>query len=238
MNFDTDENLDYKLNEIASRVIKRIRMEKKYSLDEVVVKLNNIITKQSLFRYENNEARMKKNTFKKICLALGEDPDDVLSKINDIFIKEMSIDNATLENLSDTFKVPVLGKIPAGMPFEAIEDKYTIDYEEIPKNWLRGDNEFFALRIDGDSMEPEFKDKETVIFQKSSTCESGQYCCVMVNGNDATFKKVQIQENGILLSPLNSNNSSGYVATFYTKEEIDNLPIRIIGVVKRKIKDY
>ena len=72
---------------------------------------------------------------------------------------------------------------------------------------------------------------------KTPTCDSGQLCCVKVNGFDATFKKVEIQKNGILLSPLNEHNSSGFKTTFYTKEEINDLPVEIIGVAKRHIGD-
>lgn len=65
MNFDNEENLDFQFNKIASLVIKQKRMKKSYSLEELSKKLNNLISRQSLFRYENNEARMKKNIFKK-----------------------------------------------------------------------------------------------------------------------------------------------------------------------------
>lgn len=65
MNFDNDENLDYQLNKIASIVIKEKRNKKGYSLEDLANKLNNIVTRQSLYRYENNEARMKNNILKK-----------------------------------------------------------------------------------------------------------------------------------------------------------------------------
>lgn len=172
----------------------------------------------------------------KMCKALNISIDNLLDNKDILF--NLNFDNATPTTLDyDTVKIPVLGKIPAGMPFEAIEEEYTVDYEEIPREWMKGGKEYFALKIDGDSMEPNFKDKDTVVFLKSPTCESGQYCCVKVNGYDATFKKVQIQENGILLSPLNENNSTGYKATFYTKEQIEKLPVEIIGIAKRYIGD-
>ena len=76
------------------------------------------------------------------------------------------------------------------------------------------------------------------IFLKTSSCQSGQYACVKANGFDATFKEVKIQDNGILLSPLNLHNSTNYLPTFYTKNEIESLPVEIIGVVKRRIGDY
>lgn len=234
MNFETDENIDYKLNEIASKVIKEKRIEKGYSLEEVTNKLNNIITRQSLYRYENNEARMKNNIFKKICIALNEDPNDVWNEINDRFISELSFDNGTIIDLStETVQIPVLGKIPAGMPMEAIEDTYTVDTIDIPKVWLRGGNKFFALKLDGDSMEPDYLDKDIVIFKETSDCESGQDCCIRINGYDATFKRIRKQSNGIMIIPLNENNSTGFTSTFYTEEDIEKMPIEVIGVVKQ-----
>lgn len=50
----------------------------------------------------------------------------------------------------------------------------------------------------------------------------------MVNGNDATFKKIIKSESGITLQPLNAE----YNPMFYTNEQIKELPVRIIGVAK------
>lgn len=234
MNFDNDDNLDYQLNKIASIVIKEKRNEKGYSLEELANKLNNIVTRQSLYRYENNEARMKNNIFKKICLALNENPADVWDEINNRFLNQIDFDNATYVDISsDIVHIPVLGKIPAGMPLEAIEEQYAIDTIDIPKEWLRGSNKYFALKLEGDSMEPDYLDKDIVIFKQASDCESGQDCCIRINGFDATFKRIRKQENGIMVIPLNENNSTGFVSTFYSKEEIISKPVEILGVVKQ-----
>lgn len=69
-----------------------------------------------------------------------------------------------------TAKVPVLGRIPAGIPNEAIE--YIEDWEEIPASWLNSDKEYFALRIKGTSMTPKYQDGDIVIFQRASRCDS------------------------------------------------------------------
>ncbi|MCH5188646.1 MAG: helix-turn-helix domain-containing protein [Oscillospiraceae bacterium] len=130
-------------------------------------------------------------------------------------------------------RIPVLGRIPAGVPMEAIEDIQ--GYEEAPADWARGDKEFFALKLRGDSMFPEYRDGDTVIFRRQDTCESGDDCAVMVNGNDATFKRVHRNENGIVLQPLNP----AYPAIPYSNEQIIDLPVRVIGVVweiRRKMR--
>lgn len=61
MDLKNNDNSDYKLNLIASQVIREKRIEKGYSLEKVANKLNNIITRQSLYRYENNKTIMKNN---------------------------------------------------------------------------------------------------------------------------------------------------------------------------------
>ena len=123
-------------------------------------------------------------------------------------------------------RIPIFSKIPAGIPIELIED--VIDYEELDPKMFTGDKEYFGVRVSGDSMYPEYRDKDILIVQKTSDCESGQDCIIMINGNDGTFKRVKKTEEGIILQPLNPN----YEIKFYSNKEIEELPIRIIGVVK------
>ena len=129
------------------------------------------------------------------------------------------------EESPDIIRIPVLGKIPAGVPVEAIED--IMDFEEVPANWGRGGREYFALRIKGDSMLPDYMEGDTVLFLKADTCESGDECAVLINDEEATFKKVIKQEKGIVLQPL---NSSKYEPRFYSNEEVENSPVRLIGI--------
>ena len=130
-------------------------------------------------------------------------------------------------------RVPVLGRIPAGIPIEAIED--IEDWEDFPvSDTVRG-HQYFGLKIKGDSMEPEYRDGDTIIIQRQERCNSGDDCAVMVNGNDATFKRVRLHENGLTLQPLNPM----YDPRFFSAQEVETLPIRILGIVveiRRKVK--
>lgn len=121
-------------------------------------------------------------------------------------------------------RVPVYGVIPAGIPMSAIED--ILDYEEMPESRDTVGKEFFALRLKGDSMFPNYLDGDIVIFQRQDTCDSGKDCAVMVNGDDATFKRIERKTNGIMLKPLNPN----YDTLFFTNKEIEELPVRLLGV--------
>lgn len=129
-------------------------------------------------------------------------------------------------NILKKNRIPVLGKIPAGIPIELIED--VIDYEDISEEMLKGDREYFGLKVSGDSMNPKYLDGDVLIVQKADDCESGQDCIVMVNGDDGTFKRVIKNKDGIILQPLNPN----YEIKFYSNDEIEKLPIKILGVVK------
>lgn len=121
-------------------------------------------------------------------------------------------------------KIPVLGKIQAGIPIEAIEE--IIDYEEITEE-LAQTGEFFGLVIRGDSMSPTLINGDIVIVKKQSDIESGEIAVVLVNGNDATCKKVIKHENGISLVPFNS----AFEPMFYTNKEVCDMPIEIIGKI-------
>lgn len=132
--------------------------------------------------------------------------------------------------------VLIYGSIPAGTPMEMIED--IIDTEEIPVDMLRGGKEYFGLRVKGNSMNPEYLDGDNLIILKQDDCESGDDCIVMVNGNDGTFKRVikNEEKQTIKLQPLNTtldeNGNFLYEPITFTKDQIEQLPVRILGVVE------
>lgn len=130
------------------------------------------------------------------------------------------------------FRVPVLGNVPAGIPLEAITD--IIDYEEISPA-LASCGEYFALRIKGDSMAPRICDGDVVIVKKESMVDSGDVAIVLVNGNEATCKEVQFSKAGLTLVGW---NVAVFSPMFFTKEDVENLPVKIIGrVVEARIKN-
>lgn len=146
--------------------------------------------------------------------------------IGDLTGIDLTIKNVLpIELDEEVTKIPVLGRIPAGIPFEAIED--VIKYIDIPKEWIYGNQEYFGLLIDGNSMFPKYQNGDIVIFQK---CEdhikcNNKDCAVMINGNDATFKKFLFNNNGVILQPYNSE----YEIKSYSPNEVEELPIKVLG---------
>lgn len=136
-----------------------------------------------------------------------------LMRLGDIF--NVSIDLLTGQSRGKEVKsIPVLGYVRAGMPTEAAQE--VIGCEDV---YLRGcdADDYFALRIQGDSMSPRMMDGDTVIVKRRFDCESGRICVAMINGGETTVKKLIKKDMSIILMPLNpaydpivftSNNSS------------------------------
>ena len=111
-----------------------------------------------------------------------------------------------------------------GIPMEAVED--ILDYEEISAD-MASRGEYFGLKIKGDSMFPLFQAGDTVIVRRQPDAESGEIAVVLVNGNDATVKKIIKKDTSIVLVSENS----AYEPMIFTKPEIESLPVTVIGKV-------
>lgn len=122
-------------------------------------------------------------------------------------------------------RIPVLGRVVAGIPIEAVEE--ILDYEEITPE-LAATGEFFALQVRGDSMLPKLEEGDVVIVKKQEDVETGDIAIVLVNGDEATIKQVKKVNGGIMLYGFNPDV---YEPHFYSNQQIQELPVRILGKV-------
>lgn len=106
----------------------------------------------------------------------------------------------TEEAESKPIRIPVLGRVAAGIPIEAIEE--IIDYEEVDGN-TTAPGELFGLLIKGNSMAPRICDRDVVIVRKQEAADSGDIVIATINGDDAVCKRLLIYGKTIL---LRSNN--------------------------------
>ena len=125
---------------------------------------------------------------------------------------------------NNAHRIPVLGNVAAGIPIEMIED--IIDYEEIPANW-GNKNDFFCLQIKGDSMKPKMDEGDVLVVRKQSDAETGDTVIFTVNGDMASCKRLRKTDNGLMFIPLNKD----YDPMIYSWEEVEELPVRILGKV-------
>lgn len=186
------------------------------------------VNQTTIARWETKEINPSIDNVEQIANALNVN-------LPDLLITDLRFDNASIVDVSsNTIKIPVLGTIKAGIAIEAQQD--IVEYIEIPKEWTKGDKSFYGLKISGDSMYPKYQENDIVIFEKTDDFikANKKDCAVMVNGFDATFKNITITDSGITLVPLNLNNQDNYQPTFYDKTQIEELPVKIIGIAKEK----
>ena len=121
-------------------------------------------------------------------------------------------------------KVPVVGKISAGMPILAIEN--IEGYEYAPSSQIKEGYTYFYLRVQGDSMNLKFNEGDIVLVQKQDTLENDEIVVILVDGNDATVKKYKSENGLVILEPMSTNPEN--TVQIYNPGKIS---IKIIGKV-------
>ena len=170
------------------------------------------VSEATVSRWESgNIANMRRDRIATLAKILKVSPVEI-----------MGIDDE--EKTHSGVMIPVLGYVRAGIPIEAVEE--ILDYEEISLEMSR-QGDYFGLQIKGDSMEPKFSDGDVVIVRKQTQVDNGQIAVVLVNGNDATVKKFYRTDNGIKLVSTNPT----YDPFFFTPDEVNSLPVQVIGRV-------
>ena len=153
--------------------------------------------------------------------GMGVDFNDLFNRIDgDVSLVENN-DHTTRPS---SIKINVLGRVAAGIPIEAVEE--IIDQEEITEELARTGS-FFGLQIKGNSMEPRMCEGDVVIVRQQDDAESGDVVIALINGDDAVCKRLRKYKEGI---ELISNNPS-YEPMYFSNEEIEKKPVRIIGKV-------
>ena len=112
------------------------------------------------------------------------------------------LDEENLNNSNDT-EIPVLGKIAAGTPVEAIQNE--VSSIPLPAN-IEKDGEFFGLKVQGDSMiEAGINDGDTVIVKKADTADNGKIVVALIDDHEAMLKRIRRKGKTIALESANRN---------------------------------
>jgi len=120
-------------------------------------------------------------------------------------------------------KIPLVGRIAAGVPIEAVEDREDLDLEEL----FERAQETFVLRVDGDSMVDEhICDGDYVICERRHEALNGETVVALLDDGEATLKKYYREQGRVRLQPANPN----YDPIYADKLDIQGV---VIGVVRR-----
>ncbi|MFR6334611.1 MAG: LexA family protein [Oscillospiraceae bacterium] len=189
--------------------LKTLRIQRKMTQSELAKKI--YISQPAYSKYEVGTASPNPETLSKIADALDVSVDYLLG-------------SDSQPARPGYIRIPVLGRVAAGIPIDAIEE--VIDWEDISAE-AAGDGEYFGLQIKGHSMEPKISDGDVVIVRRQPDVDSGDIAVVLVNGDDATVKRVKKSPQGVTLIPSNPT----YEPMYYTNAEIESLPVQILGRV-------
>jgi len=170
---------------------------------------------------------------------------DSLAKINKMAIEglestqkpslikkfENNVDLSSLRSVRETRTIPMVGTVAAGTPILAEEN--IEGYMQIDTFFLNKDKNYYLLKIKGDSMNTEFQEGTWVLIEKTPYFESGQLGVILIDGGEATIKKVILNDNVITLIPMSTNVA--HQPIMYNIEK-DN--VQIIGRVIMALKKY
>lgn len=196
--------------------LKKLRIENNKTQKDLSKFLN--ITDVAYYYYESEKRDMSPEIILKLSNYFNVSTDYLLGKTD--------IRNAVVS----ISKIPILGTVKAG--YDWLAEENVVDYLTIKEN-LPNVEEYYALRITGDSMLPLLSEGDLVIVHDQDDVESGQTAVVLINGEEATVKKVVKTNEGIELHSMNPY----YPVKKFTVEDMNNIPVKIIGRVKEaKIK--
>lgn len=190
--------------------IKEIRKSKKITAKELAEHIK--VAESTMSLYENGKREPDFETLLKIAKYLDVSVDYLLGNATEQPPRKQGV------------KIPVYGNVAAGIPLEAITD--IDEWEEISED-VAATGEYIALRINGDSMEPRMSRGDVVIVRLQPDVENGDMAIVLINGGEATCKKIQKTPDGILLISINT----AYAPMFYSNKQIEELPVRFLGKV-------
>ena len=162
--------------------IKTRRKELKISQEELA-KMTEYTDRSSIAKIENGTVDLPQSKIVLFAKALNTTPGELMG-----------------DTYSKPNRIPVLGRVAAGIPIEAIEE--IVDYEEI-NDKLASLGEMFGLIIKGDSMTPRICDGDVVIVRRQENADSGDIVIATINGDDAVCKKLMIYDSAILLRSFN-----------------------------------
>ena len=209
----------------TDNIIRDRRKELGYTLKEVADYVG--VSEASISRWESGHiANMKRDKIAKLAKILELSPAAIVGTEEE---------DAAPTIATDFYSYPILGEVAAGYEhFAEYEDSFgNID---IPASWTKGRKreDYFILRVSGDSMYPQYQDGDLVLVLRQTTMNySGQIGVVVYDDNKATLKKVEyvMGEDWMRLVPINPS----YPPIMVTDERLEHC--RVLGIAKMVIRE-
>ena len=200
--------------------LSQLMEEKNLTQVELAEKIG--ITNVTISRYLSGERKPRVEIVAKLANVLGTTVDFLLGNTCVISSSKMLEAFSNIAPNISKRSIPVLGIVKAGYNYLATEN--VIDYLE-PSPHMSDIENYFGLIVKGDSMSPLFSEGDYVVVHK----QDGEYntndvCVILINGDEATIKKIVKTNEGIELHAFNPY----FPTRKYTYKEIEQLPVKIL----------
>lgn len=211
--------MDSNKDKVRSILTER-RKELGYTMKELAALVG--VSEGTISRWESGDiANMRRDRISKLAQALKISPAVIMGWDNSYKI-DFHLFGSDSDDKSPLHEAAAgEGRLNDGYPTE--EFKIQLESDEI------------VVRVVGRSMEPTLQDGDIVVIQAQSLVDyPRQIALVKINGEEATLKRVEIRDDGVMLI---GDNVDVYPPHFFTAEEVEQLPVKIEGVVTKLIRD-
>lgn len=197
--------------------MKARRKELGLSAEDVAAALN--VSRATVFRYEKGDIeKLPGSTLeplaKVLCTTVA-----YLMGWDEPTGKNCLPTDAVPIDFSHLKRIPILGRIPAGLPMYAEQNIEGYTYTD-----LNGGADYFGLRVKGDSMDASgIRDGYVVIVRKQSVVDDGEIAVVLIDMEDATLKRFYKTGSTVTLMPQSTNPAHKPQVYDLTKTHIDIL---------------
>ena len=213
--------MDKIIFEKVGKRLKQARELRHITLEDAGKKVD--VHKSTVLRWENGETEKIKLPVIEI-LANYYNVNPVWLMGYDVPMERHEIDRNIFPDTDTPKKIPVVGKISAGLPILATEN--IEGYEFAPSSQIKEGYTYFYLRVQGDSMNLKFNEGDIVLVQKQDDLENNEIGVILVNGFDATVKKYRKENGLVILEPMSTNPEN--TVQIYNPKDIS---IKVIGKV-------
>lgn len=192
-----------------------------------LAKMLGIKSKSTIYRYMNGEMAPKVPTVKYASDIFNVNPLWLMGYDAPKYNNEKT---KKLDNLVSP--INILKTIKSDYDYLAPEN--IVGTINVEKSLVGNGEDYFALKIKEDSMSPVLIENDIAIIKKQENFESGNIVVAIVNHNEATIRKVRKNDTSILLQSFNPN----YEPIVFTYDEMETIPVTIIGVVKQLKREF
>lgn len=213
--------MDKIIFEKVGKRLKQARELRHITLEDAGKKVD--VHKSTVLRWENGETEKIKLPVIEI-LANYYNVNPVWLMGYDVPMERHEIDSNIFPDTDTPKKIPVVGKISAGLPILATEN--IEGYEFASSSQIKEGYTYFYLRVQGDSMNLKFNEGDIVLVQKQDDLENNEIGVILVNGFDATVKKYRKENGLVILEPMSTNPEN--TVQIYNPKDIS---IKVIGKV-------